>query len=155
MSYSTLLHRAQQQGVEGCGAFFGEIKNAVILSIQGCSEADRMSGGDYDGDQAWVSWNIDLLSYLPSYIAAEETSELTTPISGQEQQLWSEVSLEETLRYMIHFRGHQKHLGQLSEALDLRIDRFGFDDPKTRELGKAAFLQVSNHTGLCFDLKLP
>jgi hypothetical protein len=144
VSYSTLLHRAQQQGVEGNGIFFGGIRNALVLSIQGGSEADRMSGGDYDGDRAWVSWNNDLLSCLPDNIKAEDTSGLTTLISDQEQKLLSEISSEEMLNYMIHFRGHQRLLGKLSEALDLSIDLYGFDDPKTKKIGQAAFLQVKN-----------
>lgn len=45
--------------------FFRNIRNALVLSnVGGRSEADRMSGGDYDGDNATVIWNEEVLSFI-------------------------------------------------------------------------------------------
>jgi RNA dependent RNA polymerase len=136
------MQRAQQQDGEETGAFFRGIRNALVLSVQGGSEAGRMSGGDYDGDRAWVSWNDDLLRCLPGHIEAEDTSCLTTRKSKLEQKLWSECCMKDSLDYMLHFRGHQRCLGKLSEVLDLCIDKFGFDDIATKAISRAAFIQV-------------
>lgn len=140
MSYETLFQRAQQCVQHQDVKFFKGIKNALVLPIP---EAGRMSGGDYDGDRAWICWNNDLIQCLPEVITAEDTSNRATLKSDLEQKPWSESCMDDSLKYMIHFRGHQRRLGQLSEELDLCIDKYGFDDPATKELGRAAFLQVS------------
>jgi hypothetical protein len=131
-------------------SFFLGIKDALVLTI---AEAQNMSGGDYDGDRAWVCWNNDLLQCMPDVIKAEDTSHLTTAKSDLEQKLWRESCMYDLLRYVVHFRGHQRRLAQLSEELDLCIDKHGFDQLSTKELGRAAFLQVSipkySHLSTC------
>jgi RNA dependent RNA polymerase len=140
----TLISRAVacEQYVD-CSIF--DSRHALITSIRGnAAEASKMIGGDYDGDRAWICWNSELLSCLPSSdkFVAEDTSGLSTKASELESKLWGKCSIVDLVRYMINFRNHHKLLGELSEHLDCYIDFYGFNDERTRELGKAAFLQV-------------
>jgi hypothetical protein len=124
--------------------FFDNVKNALILSVKGKrSEADRMSGGDHDGDIAWTCWNQELLEIVKS-ADAEDTSNYVVKKSPAEEKVFWETTQVEQLSYFAHFRGHHQHLGKLSEWLDKCIDMkgFGFAHDFTREVGKAAFLQV-------------
>ena len=133
-----LLRRTPEQRV----AFFLNVKNALILSVRGHrSEADRMSGGDYDGDLAWTCWNSHLLEHVIC-IEAEDTSKYQTMKSTQETRVFWETTLKEQFEYFLHFQGHQQHLGKLAESLDKCIDKYGFQHEFSRELGKAAFQQV-------------
>jgi hypothetical protein len=143
---NTLYQRAMDRyGSFENVSFFDTARNALVTSICGSTaEASRMSGGDYDGDRAWVSWNTDLLQCLPSTkcFVSEDTSTLTTPPSELELKLWKDCSEHDILQYMINFRNHHKVLGELCEMLDCYIDHYGFNNEKTQELGRAAFLQV-------------
>jgi hypothetical protein len=140
----TLCARSSHQNQE-CMTFFYSVRNALITSISGsAAEASRLSGGDYDGDRAWITWNKALLNCLPSKekFVAEDTLTLSTQTSDIESKLWSECSENDILDYMIHFREHHYKLGKLSELLDTYIDQFGFENNLTKEIGRAAFLQV-------------
>lgn len=45
--------------------FFSGITAALVLSTKGKkSQADMMSGGDFDGDKAWCCWNEKILGYV-------------------------------------------------------------------------------------------
>ena len=147
VSKQTLLDRANQNNSGPNIDFFISVRHALITSIHGdYAETSRMSGGDYDGDRAWLSWNSALLYCLPDINAfvAEDTSRLSTETSNLENKLFSECTNTDVLDYMIHFRNHHGILGNLSEMLDFCIDKFGFDDQKTKSIGRAAFLQVRN-----------
>ena len=125
--------------------FFNTVRHALITSIKGKSaEAHRMSGGDYDGDRAWLSWNTDLIGCLPDTddFVEEDTTNLSTQRSEIEEKLFSECSSDDVYNYMIHFRKHHQRLGRLSECLDILIDKYGFGDARTKDIGRAAFLQV-------------
>ena len=147
---ATIYARAAEKQVSF--SFFESTKNALITSIFGKeAEASRMSGGDYDGDRAWICWNKDLLACLPNIdvFLPEDTSSLYTLPSDLESKLWSQCGPNELIQYMLNFRHHFKILGEFVEHLDCFIDFYGFNDQRTRELGRAAFLQVS-----CFSLML-
>ena len=129
--------------------FFTSIRHALITSIKGTfAEAHKMSGGDYDGDRAWVSWNADLIACLPDRekFVHENTSDLFTNKSALEDKLFANCSEAEIFEYMMHFRYHHRTLGRLSELLDFYIDniKYGFNHAHTKEIGRAAFLQVKN-----------
>jgi RNA dependent RNA polymerase len=139
-----LRKRAIEQSIDF--SFFEKIQSALVTSILGnAAEASRMSGGDYDGDRAWICWNEELLLCLPSsdYFIPEDTSDFSTVPSELESKSWSKCSNEDIVRYMINFRNHRIRLGEFSEYLDCFIEFYGFNDERTFELGKAAFLQVS------------
>lgn len=143
---STLCKRALERNINlKCLSFFESTRNALITSILGnAAEASRMSGGDYDGDRAWISWNVELLDCLPCSDAfmPEDTSTFHTSASELENTLWKSSSEMDLLKYMLNFRNHHRILGELCELLDCYIDNYGFNNEKTRELGRAAFLQV-------------
>lgn len=143
VSKQTLLGRANPNlGID----FFNSTRHALITSIKGkFAEAHRMSGGDYDGDRAWLSWNSDLIGCLPdsNMFVAEDTSNLIPATSSDlENKLFSECSMNDIMDYMIHFRYHHVKLGRLSESLDFYIDKYGFDNLCSKEIGRAAYLQV-------------
>jgi RNA dependent RNA polymerase len=144
VSKQTLLERASpHQTID----FFNSFRHAFITSIKGnCAEAHRMSGGDYDGDRVWLSWNQNLIGCLPACdrFIEENTMDLFTRASDLENKLFSECSMNDVLDYMIHFRHHHRILGNLSECLDFYIDKYGFDNANTKDIGRAAFLQVIN-----------
>jgi hypothetical protein len=122
--------------------FFENVKNALILSVKGeRSEADRMSGGDHDGDIAWTCWNKELCEIVKSADAEDTSTCVVKKSPAEEKGVW-ETTQEEQLLYFAHFRGHQQHLGKFSEWLDKCIDKLGFGHDFTREVGKVAFLQV-------------
>ena len=55
-----------QDRVVQCRRFFKNLTAAIVLSTFGSeSEADRMSGGDYDGDKAWICFDRDLVEQVP------------------------------------------------------------------------------------------
>ena len=145
ISKQTLLKRASQMGLQI--DFFNSLRHAFVTSVKGTqAEAQRMSGGDYDGDKAWIAWNSTLINCLPNMdkFIVEDTSNISTDVGNDslENKLFSECSNHEILHYMIHFRKHHGKLSQLSEMLDCYIDKFGFEDTRTNIIGRAAFLQV-------------
>jgi hypothetical protein len=149
VSKKTLFDRADQLQKHVKMAFFHHVRNALVTSIHGTeAEASRMSGGDYDGDRAWISWNKDLLKCLPDMqqFVEEDTSAIKNTVSDVENKLWSKCCETDILRYMNHYRNHQQMLGRLSELLDVYIDSFGFADERTKEIGRATFLQVRDFT---------
>jgi hypothetical protein len=122
--------------------FFKNVRNVLILSCRGSrSEADRMSGGDYDGDKAWICWSDTLVSRVET-ATAQDTSKYIVKKEHQEQKPFWETTPQDTLNYYYNFRFHQSHLGRLSENLDKYIDLKGFDHEWTEDLGRASFLQV-------------
>jgi RNA dependent RNA polymerase len=152
VSKQTLFDRARAkhklaQSASEAVSFFDKTRHALITSIRGVAEASRMSGGDYDGDRAWISWNTNLIDCLPDFtqFVAENTLSLTTRASFLENKLWSDCCEDDIFNYMNHFRHHHRELGRLSEVMDVYIDKFGFDDDRTREISRAAFLQVRYH----------
>ena len=102
-----------------------------------------MSGGDYDGDMAWVCWNKELLRLILWENPAEDIRDIKDRAStlGRESA-WSENSREREIKYVLKFRHHHATLGSLSRQLDAAIDQHGFDSVVARELGRALFLQV-------------
>jgi hypothetical protein len=123
--------------------FFENVRNALILCVKGRSEADKMSGGDYDGDKAWTCWNPHLVDHVQAF-EAHDTSNYEVKKVPSEQKVFWETTTEDRLSYFYHFRGHQAHLGHLAELLDKSIDCFGFDHEFTQDLGRASFLQVKH-----------
>jgi hypothetical protein len=132
------LRRTPEQRLK----FFRDVRNAIILSARGKqSEAGKMSGGDYDGDMAWTCWNEELVSHVQPPEAHDNTR-YTVQKQQAEQKLFWKTTTQDRLGYFFNFRFHQKHLGYLSEKLDMCIDAYGFTHEFTTDLGRAAFLQV-------------
>ena len=121
--------------------FFDALKTGLVLSTNGNrSAADMMSGGDFDGDMAWVSWNKTLLDQVRKCTPMDHVS--SKPSSVEESRLFFKSKPEDHLQYAYHYRYHQIHLGKLSNMLTISTDFYGFDHIVTREIGKLAYAQV-------------
>jgi hypothetical protein len=132
------LRRTPQQRF----GFFENVRNALVLSIKGRrSEADKMSGGDHDGDTAWTCWNKKMVDQVKASDAHDTSKYLVEKDPAEKKPFW-ETTVKDHLACFFHFRYHHHHLGYLSDNLDKCIDAFGFDHDFTQDLGRAAFLQV-------------
>jgi hypothetical protein len=158
VNLDTLEERAQQANQDGqrLHRFFRNLRYGLVLSTKGLkSEAQKMSGGDYDGDKAWVCWNPKLVDQVED-LEAEDTAtkdfEIRKSVPGEkEQRLHAMASQGDRILFSLHKRKHQRQLGWLSNLLDKTIDIHGLRD--TRELAKAVgtqgFLQVDHPYYLC------
>jgi hypothetical protein len=132
------LRRTPQQRF----SFFDNVRNALVLSIKGKrSEADRMSGGDHDGDRAWTCWNKHLVGKVMDIAAHDISKYLVEKVPAETKVFW-ETTVKDRLEYFFHFHDHKSHLGSLSDNLEKCIDAVGFEHEFTQDLGRAAFLQV-------------
>ena len=137
-SISSSVHR--------CVGFFKNFKNGLVLSTRGeRSEADRMSGGDFDGDTAWVCWDPELVHTI-SFEDGEATTgpKFRIVCSDEEHRLVEDSSTSDFLRFVRHFRTHQRQLGLLSNLLETVFNRKGIDDALSKAIGTEAFLQVDH-----------
>ena len=121
--------------------FFDALTTGLVLSTNGNrSAADMMSGGDFDGDMAWVSWNKTLLDQVRNCTPMNHVNSKSS--SAAENILFFKSKPEDHLEYAYHYRYHQIHLGKLSNMLTISTDFYGFDHVVTREIGKLAYSQV-------------
>ena len=104
-----------------------------------------MCGGDYDGDTAWVCWNPSLVQH----VKRNEPEDTSTYVS--KESLHEKINFYNNnavhphvvmLNYIFNFRYHHIQMGKIDSALSAMIDRLGFDNEYTRQLGEAAFKQV-------------
>ena len=139
-----------QESFAKCKNFFGNLTTAIVLSTLGSeSEADRMSGGDYDGDKAWICFDQDLVEQV---VAAEPASRPDPlPKDQAELRLLVHASWKDRVKFARHFKNHQRQLGYLATKLDGAMDMF--DDfsksPVIDDLARQAFLQVDHPYQLC------
>jgi len=131
--------------------FFDDLNVGLVISSRGGrSAADMMSGGDFDGDEAWVCWNTDLCKLVQDHPAQDtSTPEFVVDKARQEKILACRVSLKQRAEFALHYRYHQTQLGKLSTTLDSAMDRFGVDSPESIIIATQAFLQVDHPYKLC------
>ena len=125
--------------------FFDSLRTGLILSTKGeRSVADMMSGGDFDGDKAWVCWNEILIDQVCQCDPVDTSGEdFDVRKSEEENVLFYQASPKDVLKYVWHHRNHQSNLGKLSKMLDVAIDFYGFNHVVSNALGTQLFLQVS------------
>mmetsp|Transcript_9301 Transcript_9301/g.13817 ORF Transcript_9301/g.13817 Transcript_9301/m.13817 type:complete len:977 (+) Transcript_9301:369-3299(+) len=131
--------------------FFEDLNTGLVISSKGeRSAADMMSGGDFDGDEAWICWDKHLCQLVKDYPAQDTTTpEFIVQKSQQEKALACRVSLKQRAEFALHYRYHQTQLGKLSTTLDSVMDRFGVDSPEAITVATQAFLQVDHPYKLC------
>mmetsp|Transcript_22306 Transcript_22306/g.33333 ORF Transcript_22306/g.33333 Transcript_22306/m.33333 type:complete len:334 (+) Transcript_22306:1191-2192(+) len=131
--------------------FFDDLNVGLVISSRGGrSAADMMSGGDFDGDEAWICWDKHLCQLVKDYPAQDTTTpEFIVQKSQQEKALACRVSLKQRAEFALHYRYHQTQLGKLSTTLDSVMDRFGVDSPEAITVATQAFLQVDHPYNLC------
>jgi len=123
----------------------------LILSTKGSrSEADKMSGGDYDGDFAWVCWNAELVSQVSGAEPVNTTGpDFQLKPSDDECQRADSTTVLDKLKYARHFKKHQSHLGIMANLLNSVMDKFGANSTVALKVGTKAFLQVDHPYRRC------
>jgi hypothetical protein len=123
--------------------FYKYLYAGLVLSTKGQrSTADKCSGGDYDGDTAWVCYDQELTEQISSTYLPANTLDLKARVSRIENTLACEASDEIRMNFARHFSGHQRNLGTLSNYLDEVNDFYGVDSNDAIAIGNQAFLQV-------------
>lgn len=132
------------QKMKQCIGFFNSIRCGIVLSCNGDrSEADKLSGGDYDGDKAWVSWNSQLVDVVADAEAIDtSTAEFQLRKSESAERRAEGADIIHHISYARHFKGHLGQLGLLAKSLDLVFDWFGLESKESMAVGTQAFLQV-------------
>jgi hypothetical protein len=151
--YDDLLLRANAMGnhlVTQVQGFFKALKVGVILSVLGNqSVAEMMSGGDYDGDKAWVCFDPELVNQVSS---SPPPTRPAIPEPHFKERILVEASTpRERIKFARHFKFHQQQLGCLANTLDTAMD--AVDDftscPAIVDIACQAFLQVDHPYQLC------
>jgi len=133
--------------------FFYKLKTGIVLSTKGKrSAADMMSGGDFDGDTAWVCWNEELVKQVRDHSPEDTSSKaFTVKKSKEEGALFKQAIVQKLIEYVHHHCYHHKNLGMLSTMLTISMDYYGLDHSICKALGTEAFLQVSKtHNSFLF-----
>lgn len=103
------------------------LKNVIVLSTQGeRSVANMMSGGDYDGDEAWVCWDPRLVNACHCHPPATFTKETrrkgstsAIPLAHVDGNL---PPLRRILRHLFTLKESRRDFGVLSNWHLLRAD---------------------------------
>lgn len=143
----TLRFRSSLQPYgDGLYDFFENVRNCLIISskpLEGQCIADLMSGGDYDGDRAWVCWDKALIQHvkpLPVKPRGDSNEEARQPaICNAEASINDRLQL---VSYAHACKHHCTRIGTLSNRLDYKWDRFGVESKETQILAAKAFIQV-------------
>jgi superfamily II DNA helicase RecQ len=146
--------------------------NVLILSVQVNEEfpysvAELMSGGDFDGDMAFVSWDKRL---IPKRLTWEERRTVSS-IVCREDDASKNSCAKEAGAETVHGLDFETRLGKMIDATvqyrqtaDVWIsklanmqrlwwDNFGVQDPKSLELGKYCFHAVDRPKALVINGK--
>ena len=139
-----------REWVSKCQGFFRNLISAIVLSTIGSeSEADRMSGGDFDGDKAWICFDRDLVEQVATSEPATRPD--PPPKDDVEHRLVVDATVIHRIKFARHFKNHQRQLGYLANTLDSAMDMF--DDfsksPIIDDIARQAFLQVDHPYQLC------
>ncbi|KAK1833678.1 RNA dependent RNA polymerase-domain-containing protein [Podospora conica] len=101
------------------------LKDVIVFSAMGdVPLADMLSGGDYDGDQAWVCWDREIVDSfqnspvpeqpdLSKYMKKDKTTfeDLTRKNRGASMELRRELALYDMIGNAFHFSMQQDYLG--------------------------------------------
>eukprot|EP00581_Thalassiosira_minuscula_P004070 CAMPEP_0183738876 /NCGR_PEP_ID=MMETSP0737-20130205/55664_1 /TAXON_ID=385413 /ORGANISM="Thalassiosira miniscula, Strain CCMP1093" /LENGTH=1209 /DNA_ID=CAMNT_0025973521 /DNA_START=281 /DNA_END=3910 /DNA_ORIENTATION=+ len=128
------------------GKFFSSILVGLVLSTKGTrSEAEVMSGGDFDGDTAWCCWNEVIVKSVQE--CPTLNIEGSAPVDPFKERAMVYADHEWTnliFSYAMHHRNDKNLLGKLAKTLEMMRDnsRFGPDD--VNKVARKAFIQVDN-----------
>ena len=102
-----------------------------------------MSGGDYDGDKAWICFDRELVEQVSH---AEPAVRPAIPTEHPcEVTLARDASLAERIKFARHFKKHPWQLGFLANALDRAMDVDGYTQShEVDDIARQAFLQVDH-----------
>lgn len=145
VSWADLIKRSILAGKDA-SSFFVKLHTGLVLSTKGeRSCADMMSGGDFDGDKAWVCWNPILTDQVCDCSPPNTSSpDYQIQKSDKESELAFKSKIFDRVAFSWNFRHHQVRLGILSNKLDSVLDSIGFDSEEANIIGREAFLQVDH-----------
>jgi hypothetical protein len=106
-----------------------------------------MSGGDYDGDTAWICYNPELVEQVQDCELPERKAEPEK--HNQENILASQATIQDRLKLARHYKYHQQQLGYLANTLESAVDQLEPDHPAIFDIANCAFLQVDHPYKLC------
>ena len=111
VSKAQLMKRCSEKG-----QFFQSIKTGLILSTKGnLSQAEQMSGGDFDGDRAWCCWDEEVVRHVTD--CPPSNSYQIPPVKdwfkGKEMK-WNDPEFsQQIIRYTWHHRQDNMWLSRL------------------------------------------
>ena len=154
VQYEELVLRAMDKGgtelLSKCRGFFKNLQSGLILSTVGDeSEAERLSGGDFDGDKAWICFDPALVEQVAD---AEPALRPDLPEKHpKENGLATDVTVVDRIKFARHFKYHQRQLGYLANTLDRAMDMFEdySASPEVTDIARQSFLQVDHPYQLC------
>lgn len=158
VSKMDLMKRCQTSGIDPSkGNFFSGIQAALVLSTNGMiSQAELMSGGDFDGDKAWVCWNKVVVSNVQE-CPGQDTAickQPTDPFKQRSMQ-WSDPEWSDLIIiYTMQHRNNKRDLGALVKTLESMRDSPRFSDSDADEIAMKAFIQVDNPHTSQWDLSV-
>jgi len=142
VSKAELLQRCPKKAKFFCGIVAG-----LILSTKGArSEAEMMSGGDFDGDKAWCCWNEVIVSSVRE-LQGHNTNSNHPPTDPFKKRIIAQSDPEWTnliVNYTMQHRHDKKHLGKLVKTLEMMRDRQMFNSYEVDKIARKAHIQVDN-----------
>eukprot|EP00956_Cyclotella_meneghiniana_P001278 scaffold1386_cov77-Cyclotella_meneghiniana.AAC.2 len=141
VSTSDLVRRCPTKG-----KFFSGILAGIVLSTKGDkSEAEMMSGGDFDGDIAWCCWNEILVESVQECEEYELSSNTGNDpwkqrLIDYESPSWTNLIID----YTMHHRHDKQTLGKIATTLEMMRDSPRFTSHEVNAIAKKAFIQVDN-----------
>eukprot|EP00804_Cyclotella_cryptica_P011893 CCRYP_004391-RA/>CCRYP_004391-RA protein AED:0.01 eAED:0.01 QI:2070/1/1/1/1/1/5/1265/829 len=142
VSKADLLQRNPEKGKFFCGILAG-----IVISTKGNrSEADMMSGGDFDGDKAWCCWNDKIVNSIQK---CPEHNQPCNPVKDP----WKARSIKYSdfewssliISYTMHHRYDKMQLGKIVTILGAMRDNCQtFSQVEVNDLARKAFIQVDN-----------
>jgi hypothetical protein len=147
VQYEDLILRAGNELVDKVKGFFGNLQANIVLSTLDLeSEAERLSGGDFDGDKAWICFSSELVERVTEAKPAPRPAPLEVHIA--ETTRAHEATMAERVKLARHYKHHQRQLGVLANTLDSCLDQFDcWSD--IEDVSEQAFLQVDHPYQLC------
>eukprot|EP00588_Corethron_pennatum_P026750 CAMPEP_0194318286 /NCGR_PEP_ID=MMETSP0171-20130528/14907_1 /TAXON_ID=218684 /ORGANISM="Corethron pennatum, Strain L29A3" /LENGTH=1087 /DNA_ID=CAMNT_0039075149 /DNA_START=655 /DNA_END=3915 /DNA_ORIENTATION=+ len=142
ISLETLERRCNNQAKFN---FYRKLKNCILLSTKGSrSSADMMSGGDFDGDTAWVCFDENLVNHISPSSPTEKIPSLEKHSRQMEKAKDGKAGCLQMIKYVRNFKRHKNQLSTLSVTLDKVNDEFGVDSDEAKIVARKAFLQVDH-----------
>ena len=110
------------------------------------SPAQKMSGGDYDGDNAWVCWDQRLVGAVKDPdLPARDLEELPAHEKSDMRKLAGRAPAEidgMLIQHLHHESDTQACLGHLATSYKGWSELFGANSEEARQLGALCFYQV-------------
>ncbi|KAL9182381.1 hypothetical protein ACHAXT_013033 [Thalassiosira profunda] len=142
-----LIRRGQARGLDPSkGSFFSGIIAGLVLSTKGpVSQAEMMSGGDFDGDKAWCCWNKTVVSSVGDWPDRNDSPQQPDDPFKKRLMQWEDEGFSNlVINYTMQHRKDKMYLGTLVKTLESMRDNPRFDASEADMIARKAFVQVDN-----------